>query len=122
MATSNSDPARPNGRIGKVCDELGDIEREIRKLNDRHIELREILLEESRRTKVYHFSGARYEATTYSGTYEYIKYKDAFDLLVRKTQTSDEERRKILKSYTKLQRNRPGMRCYIPKYRVPKER
>jgi hypothetical protein len=106
-----------NGRIGKVCDELGDIELKMRELNTRQKELHEILMEESRRTKETHFVGRRFETTVWRHDMEYVRYKDAFELLAKRKHATDEEKREVLKAYTKRVRGIAREKTYIPNYR-----
>ena len=111
MATN---AAKANG-IARICDELGDLELQLGKLEARRVELRETLLEEARRTKNNRFEGRRFDATVWLFDMEITKWKDCFEVLARQTQASDEQQRKIVKAHTARTQNIGHARAYIPK-------
>ena len=106
---------KPNGAIARVCDELGDIELELKRLETRRIALREELMEEARRTKQNRFEGKRFDASVWMFDNTFTRYKDCFEVLARQTGATDEQQRKIIRAHTSVKKGVSHARAFIPK-------
>jgi len=112
--------AQANGSLEKICDEIGDIERRMRTLDERRMELIKILIANMKKTGDTHYEGKRFTATAYHVNYAWTRWKDAYHALAKKVEVDAAISRGIVGYYTQ---NKPvdRARVYIPASR-PKRR